>query len=457
MENVEAAQVVSVAAVSPRSSTKRAYAQTISATAAVRCLGAVSGILAARLLGRAGRGELAIIVFMPTMLISLGEFEFARSVVFESSKREEVSPQLVATAFWVTIAMGFVEMALLAIVLRFFLPPDKLYLLNSARWFGLYLPATYMTAALIGIDLGRGRFGRFSVFQVLPGIVYVGAILFIIWPAHHISPQAFALGTLAGVILTACLRAAMDWRGILGARPTWALTSRLFRRGFGFYLPALAGLALLRADMFLLVRLAPAAAIGAYAVAQAISMGQVGVVNPFVQVGFAAVAGETGHERALGTLSRHFRLAQIAVVGMGVLAASLTSWGIRVFFGPEFLSARTATYFLIGATVIWGMEQVLEQGLRAASHPSLGIISNVLGLGILLALAVPAYRHFGIGGLAAAVLLGQLVNLLILIGCCVSMLNMRLASFWAFDAASFREFKMTKLGAACLSWGRLGA
>jgi O-antigen/teichoic acid export membrane protein len=424
-----------------RVSNKRAYAQTFAATAVIRVFGVLSGVLAARLLGRTGRGELAVIVFMPLMLLSLGEFEFSRSVVIESSTRESVPAELVATAFWVACMLGLLEAALLVGVLRYVLPVSKLYLLSSARWFTLYLPACYVSASLTGIDQGRGRFGRFSLYQAMAGIIYVLLILCVIWPTRHIFPQTFAAAMLIGVVFTAAMRAGQDWAAICRTLPNWHLARKLLRRGFSFYIPALAGLALLRADMFLLVRLAPAAAIGAYAVAQAISMGQVGAVIPFVQVGFAAVAAEAKHERALETLLRHFRLAQIAVVAAALFAAALTSWGIRVFFGPEYLSATNTTYFLIAAAATWGIGETLEQGLRAAGHPGLGIVSNVAGLVALCALAVPAYLYFGIAGLASAALLGQLVSLLALIGLCVLRLKMRLRTFWAFDTVTFREFK----------------
>src|SRR5208283_1343115 len=115
-------QPVAVQPAPARFSNRRAYAQTFAATAAIRCMGTVSGVLAARLLGPTGRGELAVIVFMPMMLISWGEFEFSRSVVVESSKSGEASPVLVTTAFWVAALLGSVEMVLLAILLRFFLP-----------------------------------------------------------------------------------------------------------------------------------------------------------------------------------------------------------------------------------------------------------------------------------------------------------------------------------------------
>jgi len=440
-ETIEFGSAPGVAEVPVRFSSRRAYAQTFAATIAVRVFGALSGIFAARLLGPTGRGELAVIVFIPVMLLSLGEFEFSRSVIVQASKCYEMNPELTSTAFWVACVLGCLEMGLLAIFLRLFLPADKLHLLGAARWFAFYLPASYVTAALIGIDQGRGRFGRFSFVQATPGALYVLIVLLILWPRHLLSPETFAFAMLSGVISIAVLRASLDFPKIFTARPNWALARLLLRRGIGFYIPSLAGLALLRADMFLLVRLAPAGIIGIYAVAQAISMGQVGVINPFIQVGFAAVAQQPAEDRALVTLARHFRFAQLAAIGMGLAAAALTPWGIRVFFGAEFLSATAATYFLVAAAAFWGMGETLEQGLRAAAHPRLGIISNLIGLAVLLALGVPAYHHLALAGLAATVFLGEAASLFALIGFCVFFLRMRPRLFWAFGTDTFQELK----------------
>jgi enterobacterial common antigen flippase len=430
--------VADVVAPSPFSN-RRAYAQTFAATVAIRCLGALSGVLAARILRPAGRGELAVIVFAPIMLLSLGEFEFSRSVIVESSK-DEVSPaRLTSTAFWVSLAMGCVEMLLLAVALAFFLPADKLHLLGAARWFALYLPASYVAASLIGIDQGRGRFGRFSVYQALPGLIYVALIVALLWPSHSATAGSFALAMLVGMLVAVILRSASDGANIFGVRPDARLASRLFRRGFTFYVPSLAALLLLRADMFLLVRLAPAAAIGSYAVAQAIAMGQVGVINPFIQVGFAAVAKQPDEPSALATLAHHFKLAQLAAFAMAAVAAALTPWAIRVFFGAEFSPATTATYFLIAAAAFWGVGEMLEQGLRAAGHPRLGMIASLFGLALLLAAAVPAYHRYGITGLAGTVCFAQGVSLIALIALCVSRLHMSIRSFWAFDRDTFRR------------------
>ena len=130
-----------VAQAAPRRfSNRRAYAQTFAATAAIRCLGVVSGVLAARLLGPAGRGELAVIIFLPMLLLTLGELELPRSLAYEVSRADEIPRSMIATSFWLAAGIGGLQALLLAALLPLYLPADKLHLLAASRWFMVYLP-----------------------------------------------------------------------------------------------------------------------------------------------------------------------------------------------------------------------------------------------------------------------------------------------------------------------------
>jgi O-antigen/teichoic acid export membrane protein len=423
-----------------RFSSRLAYAQTFVATVATRCLGVISGVLAARLLGPTGRGELAVVIFLPMLLVPLGEVELPRSLAYEVSHAREFPRAVIATGFWLALGLGVLQALVLAALLPIYLPADKLNLLSASRWFMVYLPATYITATLMGSDQGIGRFGRFSFLLALPGGLYTIAIV-AAWAVGRNSPAAFAFGLLIATLATTAARIAMDRRSLSFALLDWDVARRLLTRGIGYYLPAIAGFVLYRADMFILVRIAPSEAIGLYAVAQAISTGQIGAVIPFVHVSFTAVAQERNRKAAFAALTHHFRLAQLAIVGAALVTAALTPWGVRALFGSGFTGAATAAYFLIGATVFWGMSQVLEQGLRAAGHPRPGIISNLAGLAVLFALGIPECRRNGISGLAAAVLAAQVLNLTILVGFCVVRLKISLRSFWALDGHALHYFR----------------
>lgn len=321
-------------------SAKRAYAATFGAMLAIRLAGVLTGVLSARLLGPTGRGELAVIIFLPILLVPIAEIELPRSIAYTVSKKEEVPSELTATGFWLAILLGVVQSVILMIALPFFLSAGNIYLLGTARWFAFYLPAIYVMLFLSGIDQGRGALGRFALFQTLPGIIYLVAILFASW-VGAISPSGFALGVLSGAVITAAVRILLDWRSILSVRPRWKIARKLLSRGFSFYVPAVAGFILMRADTFMLVRLTSAQAIGLYAVAQAIALGQIGAVMPFIQVGFSAVARETEPRKALQTLGRHFRFAQLAVICVGLVTAGITPWAIPLLFGSQFSEATT--------------------------------------------------------------------------------------------------------------------
>lgn len=160
--------------------------------------------------------------------------------------------------------------------------------------------------------------------------------------------------------------------------------------------------------MFLIVRLLPENAIGLYAAALAIASGQIGAVNPFVQVGFSAVAGHADQEQALKTLARHFRFAALAVTVVGSVAAAATPWGIRLFFGAKFIGANAATLLLIGATAFWGMAQVLQACgplviLARESSRTCWAPHSCSPWGI------PACSRFGISGMAGAMLGAQAI------------------------------------------------
>jgi O-antigen/teichoic acid export membrane protein len=420
-------------------SSRRAYSQTFTASAAIRCLSVVSGVLAARLLGPTGRGELAVILSLPVLLVQIGELEMPRSLAYETSRVGNTPRPLIATSFWVGLCLGCLQALVLVVALPLYLPADKLHLLSASRWFVLYLPAMLVADTLMGSDQGKGRFGRFSFFLVLPTALYVTAVL-ASWVGGVASPSIFAAGYIAATLITFAVRICMDWGAISGAMPEWEIAWRLLRRGVSYYLPAVAGLALARGDMLLLVRLVPSDAVGLYAVAQAIAIGQFGVVNPFIYVSFSAVAGQTDPRQALETLARHFRLAQLAVVAVGLLTVAATSFVIRLMFGAQFSGAVVPAWLLTGAAALWGMEQVMEYGLRAVGRTRPGIVSNLAGLVVLVGAGIPACLHYGITGLAASVVAAQALNLAILIGFCVWRLNMPLRLFNAFHRDSIAQF-----------------
>jgi O-antigen/teichoic acid export membrane protein len=433
---------------------RRAYSQTFSASIAIRLLGVVSGIIAARALGATGRGELGIVTMLAMQGIAFGELELPRSITLHVCKAERDSAPLVAASFWASLALAGLQAAAFAVVTPYVIPADKAYLLADVRWFLLWLPCTYVLMAFSAVDQGAGRFGRASLFQVLPGLGYTcGAVALLL--THTATVRSMAIATLAATALAALIRLALDGRAVLRARPSLAIARSLFSRGFALYLPTLASLALQRADMFLLLWLAPPWVIGIYVVAQAIATGPVGTTAPFVSVLFAATAAEAERARAIASLARQFAYVQLVTVGVGCVLTLAADVLIRLAFGASFAAAVPVARVLIWAAVFYSLGQVLDQGYRALGHVSPGILSNLLGLLTCIA-AIPAYR-WGVSAFAGVFLVAQAVNLAVLLVWGARRLALPLPWMWGLRPTVLRDCCRASLNTLQPIWRTLVA
>jgi O-antigen/teichoic acid export membrane protein len=91
---------------------------------------------------------------------------------------------------------------------------------------------------------------------------------------------------------------------------------------------------------------------------------------------------------------------------------------------------------LVSATTVWGLARTLENGLRALDKPWPGVWSNLVGLGVLVALGLAALPKWGIMGMACAVLLAQITNLLYLVLYTRSHFQVPWAFFYRVDIKS---------------------
>src|SRR5208283_4192014 len=85
---------------------KRAFFQTFAGSLLIQSIGAATGILAARLLGPAGRGDLATIMYYPTVLSLLGSVGIQQAIAFEVSKRPQEEATILRAGLWIALLLG---------------------------------------------------------------------------------------------------------------------------------------------------------------------------------------------------------------------------------------------------------------------------------------------------------------------------------------------------------------
>lgn len=418
------------------------YAATLSSTGLISLIGVFTGILTARLLGPAGKGDIATVFWLPGFLTAAAILALPQAVAFQVSRNQESHRTMTAVGFWLGLFWGLLLAALLYAFIPQIIGDSKTYLTKISRWYLLYLPIAFSGLTLLGVDQGRQAFLRYNLLRLLPAVLFLIALV-MVWLMQKADLNTIVFSNLFAQFLATCIRAAAAGKALFTKfSHDWIATAKhLLKTGMVFHLPDLTGIVLLRIDMAMLIHMVSAEEIGYYSVATAISIGQIGVVTSVVQVGFPKLVKYNGAD-ALPALLKQFRLVQPVVLCVALLAALFTPWVIRNLFGPEFQPAMIPTFILIIAIALWGLNQVLDNGLRAMGYGIPGTIANGMGL-VALVLAGNALTHsYRIIGMAIGVLISQGLALIILL----IILRKKVARyFWkdicGFNMRSFHEIR----------------
>lgn len=412
------------------------YGTTVLATGMIQAFGVITGILTARLLGPAGKGDLTTVFWLPGLMTEAGIVALPQAIAFAVSRNPERNASFTAAGFWIALNLGLLEMVMLYPLVPWILGSDKQHLVTISRWFLLYLPVVFASLTLLGIDQGRQAFRRYNFLRLLPSVLYVVGMLSL-WRVGRVGVTEFVLANLFAHIVTLVIRSGASGKSLFPPSFTSCLrdSALVIKRGLIFHLPSLAGILLMRADIFLLIRMVSPENIGYYTVAMSIALVQLGITSSLIQVNFPKVAA-LNLQRAADTMLRQFRVAQMPIIGMALFVELVSPWIVRYIFGKAFLPAVMPAFVLIIALAIWGLSQLLDNGFRAMGHVMPGVISSCAGLIVLLITGLFLTRQIGIIGMAVGVLCGQLIVFSSLLLACRRLLLASWAELWGLNKNS---------------------
>lgn len=367
---------------------------------------AVTGILAARLLGPSGRGQLAAIQLWPTLLATVALLGLPDALVYFASKDHKRLGRYLGTATALAVGASVVAMALGFVLLGVLLSNQPDAVLDSARFYLLICPVLVVVSLPYQTLRGAGHFGVWNTIRLAPSVLWLGilgvstvagSVSVFVLPRYYLI--ALSLLVLPIVVVTA-RRVSKPYRADL------ALVRPLLRYGIPGMAATVPQLLNLRLDQLLMVALLPARELGLYAAAAAWSSAVSPLVTAIGTVAFPSVASETRTGAKALVLARASRLAiVVTVVTIGLVG--LVTWpAIPLLFGDGFEDAVVPGMVLVVATGILGFGFVLQECLRGLGLPRAVLQAEVAGLVVsMLALAVllPA---FGILGAALASILG---------------------------------------------------
>ena len=381
-------------------------------------LGMGTGILAARLLGPRGRGELAAIQTWPTFIGYLALLGTGDALVYHSARDPERAATYLGSAIVMDLLTAGPFMLVAFIALPWLLSAQSLAVVAGARWYLLIVPVLGMAGLPFYPLRGRGDFAAWNALRVTPTAVWM-AILIMAWAVSCHRPSLLAYIYL-GMLASLCLPVFWVVRKRLPGsfRPDSANFGPLLRYGLPCVMTTLPQVLNLRMDQMLMAAFLPPGVLGLYVVAVAWS----GAINPLLNavatVLFPEVASKESERERNATFIRGTRVAALLSVLGGSALMLATPWGIVGLFGAKFRAA-VPQLILAPAATIAAMNQVLEDGLRGLGCPVAVMRAEMAGLVVTAIALALMLRPMGIVGAAIASLLGySTVTLTLLLQAC---------------------------------------
>lgn len=370
-------------------------------------LGLATGMLAARLLGPQGRGELAAIQMWPSLLGTFAMLGLAESLVYFAAREPADSGKYLGSAMAVGTMSSVVFAAAGYIAMPHLLWTQSAEVVAASRW---YLVVIFLYA-LVGmpIQILRGRSDMFAwnVLRTMPGILWL-FILVSAWFLGRAQPEVVAvwyLAGLAGLFLPVTYVLARRVEGPF--RPEVRRWPPMLRYGLPSLFAGVPRTLNVRLDQMLTAALLPPQSLGLYAVAVAWG----GITQPLLSAMGAVlcprIASQGSAEQQRHAFAQGCRVGMFISLVLAVPSLLLTPWLLPLLFGGDFAPAVAASLVLVAAGTFAGLNLVLEEGLRGLGRPAAvmraqlgGLAASALTLAVLLG-------PLGIVGAALASLLAS--------------------------------------------------
>ena len=370
----------------PAGSFKRAVGLTASYSLIAAALNSINGLIIARMLGPAGKGDFAAVSAFFGLTLLVFEIGIGSSVVYLVSKERETRADVVRTAGAILLPLGIL--------------------------------ATLATE-IVGASLQGGSSGRATAFMVLPIAILASFMLapptsalqaldLRRWNHMRLTQPLIFLILTVGAELTTTLSVTLlvnllSVSLILQAVWTWKVANRLQIRHGRFNTESLKPMLKFgasnmaatapnalnsRVDQLILAVMVPASALGQYSVAVSISILATPLITAFGYVAFPSLARGESVQDTIKLVTRGSLLLSITICGV---IAACGPWLVPLLLGRAYHSVTILLLILAPGAAVVAVNQVLGDVVRGLGRPGivarcewLGLVCTVIGLLLLV-------------------------------------------------------------------------
>jgi O-antigen/teichoic acid export membrane protein len=393
-------------------------------------VGIVNGILLARLLGPAGKGDYYILIILPATTMVLIQLGLPQAFGFFAARGQTVGIVTKAMVLTVVLSLGaFVGLiALMPFIRSAFLHEIPLPLILFAF---LALPLALNATFTTGIVTGRQAVRWYAAVNMAYPIATTALLIVILGEISATVTAAIAIYLIASLIQTIGF-AIGAWRVTAAGRETAQRVSyrELFRYGLPFFPGSLTQFFSARADVYLIAYLIPepSAPLGYYSMAVGLAELVFFFPNAVATLYFPHVAGSLREDsdRQVAMVSR---VALLITAAVAVALVPVSVLMIRILL-PAYEPALPALFVLLPGVVALSTTKIVYGYVTGIRMPAItsyvnifAFIINIIGNLILIPL-------FGIVGAAAASLISYTISSLVFTTIAARLADARVLDFW---------------------------
>ncbi len=389
----------------------RAVVQAIGSKSTILVLQAGTGILTARTLGPAGRGELAAMILWPLFIASVTTLGVPSSLIYHLRNASDERQRLVANGFAMSALTGILAAAMAAMILPWWLHQYSPTVIHAAQWFLITVPLVSITLVGRAVLEAAHDFVASNAIQILtPFATLLGLLLLL--AVHHMDSYGAAIAYIAASVPALGYMVLRIRRtGVRPAPLRIAAMKQILQYGIRSYGIDVLGTLALQVDQVLVVSLLSAGAMGSYVVVLSLSR----MLNVFqtsvVMVLFPKAAGH-GADKVMKMTGESVRISGLVTVACGAMVCIAGPTLLRILYGAEYVAAAGAMRILVLEAILSGVTFVLAQAFMALNRPGVVTILQGIGLSLSVPMMLWLIPRYGIYGAAISLLVSTCARLL---------------------------------------------
>lgn len=353
--------------------------------------GVATGLLAARLLGPRGRGQLAAIMNWQILAGLIAALGLPDAIVYFTARSPGDAARHLGTAVSVAVGLAIPVTAVVWLALPWLLSAQPDAVVHAARLYALSIPIEALWALPDRTLRGQRDFVRWNAVRLVPPSLYLGTLAAAAATGRH-SASWVALTYLA--CRSAALPAVLAWvrrRASGPLRGDRSLARPMIRYGIPSMFSVLPTSLNYNLDQLVMAAFLPDRTLGLYVIGVTWS----NMTNPlalaFSSALFPRIAGDRDQRSQVRSYAQGARIGLLSSTALSALFLPLTPFVLPLFFGASFSPAVPAAMVLVGSAVFTGWNFVLEEGLRGLGRPSsvlwseaTGLVATIVALAVLL-------------------------------------------------------------------------